>query len=290
MLRKKIVTHNKQEIASAQEAAAWAAHCLTFDHLSAGYQKNIVVDDVSLHIAPGKMTILVGANGCGKSTLLNTLARMLNPLAGQVMLNGQPIHQQPTKQVARQLGILPQSPLVPEGLTVMELVARGRFPWQGILHQWSDDDERAVARALALTGTEALACQPLESLSGGQRQRCWIAMVLAQETPIILLDEPTTFLDLRYQVELLELLRELTQRHGRTVVMVLHDLNFALHYGDVLVMMKQGKIEHVLEDPQACSAQLVHHVFDIAMQKFCHPLTGKPFFIPFPAQSSEVIR
>ncbi len=216
---------------------------LVLENLSAGYQKKIIVDDISLAIPQQKMTVLVGANGCGKSTLLSTLARLLQPLGGSAVLDGKAIHSQPTKAVARQLGILPQSPLLPEGLTVFELVSRGRFPWQNVMRQWSEEDERAVEEALRLTGTAEFAHHLVESLSGGQRQRCWIAMVLAQQTPYILLDEPTTYLDLRYQVEILELLHTLTRRHGRTVVVVLHDLNFAVNYGDSLVFLRQGKVE-----------------------------------------------
>ena len=161
--------------------------------------RKIIVDDISLAIPQQKITVLVGANGCGKSTLLSTIARLLQPLGGAAVLDGKAIHAQPTKAVARQLGILPQSPLLPEGLTVFELVSRGRFPWQNFMRQWSDEDERAVEEALRLTGTAEFAHMPVESLSGGQRQRCWIAMALAQQTPYILLDEPTTFLDLRYR-------------------------------------------------------------------------------------------
>ncbi len=197
------------------------------------------------------------------------------------MLDGKAIHAQPTKAVARQLGILPQSPLLPEGLTVFELVSRGRFPWQNVMRQWSDEDERAVEEALRLTGTAEFAHMPVESLSGGQRQRCWIAMALAQQTPYILLDEPTTFLDLRYQVEILELLHTLTRAHGRTVVVVLHDLNFAVNYGDSLVFLRQGKVEGVLHEGDVCTPSLIKAVFDVDVHMSINPLTGKPFFMPF---------
>lgn len=251
--------------------------------LSAGYRHHIVAENVSLTIPHGKMTVLVGANGCGKSTLLSTMARMLKPLGGSVLLDGKAIHQQPTKAVSRQLGILPQSPLVPEGLTVFELVSRGRFPWQNFLQQWSDEDELAVEQALQLTGTTEFAHLPVDSLSGGQRQRCWIAMALAQQTPTILLDEPTTFLDLRYQVEILELLHSLTRHHDRTVVVVLHDLNFAINYGDMLVFLKQGKVQGVIHDGEHCTPELIKTVFEVDVQMSMNPLTGKPFFLPFPA-------
>ncbi|MBS0848138.1 ABC transporter ATP-binding protein [Citrobacter sp. JGM124] len=260
---------------------------IELEKLSAGYRHHTIVEDISLTIPHGKMTVLVGANGCGKSTLLSTIARMLKPLDGTVLLDGKAIHQQPTKAVSRQLGILPQSPLVPEGLTVFELVSRGRFPWQNFLQQWSDEDEQAVEQALQLTGTTEFAHLPVDSLSGGQRQRCWIAMALAQQTPTILLDEPTTFLDLRYQVEILELLHSLTRHHGRTVVVVLHDLNFAINYGDMLVFLKQGKVQGIIQDGENCTPELIKAVFDVDVQMSINPLTGKPFFLPFPASAGH---
>lgn len=260
---------------------------IELQQLSAGYRHNTIVHDICLTIPQGKMTVLVGANGSGKSTLLSTIARMLKPHGGSVLLDGKAIYQQPTKAVSRQLGILPQSPLVPEGLTVFELVSRGRFPWQNMLSQWADDDERAVEQALQLTGTADFAHLPVESLSGGQRQRCWIAMALAQQTPVILLDEPTTFLDLRYQVEILELLHSLTRHHGRTVVVVLHDLNFAVNYGDMLVFLKQGTLQGVVHDGENCTPELIKHVFYVDVQMSVNPLTGKPFFMPFRAPGGQ---
>lgn len=254
---------------------------IVLDALSAGYHQQVIVDNISLTLPAGKMTVLVGANGSGKSTLLGTIARMLKPLGGSVLLDGKAIHQQPTKAVSRQLGILPQSPIVPEGLTVFELVSRGRFPWQSFMRQWSEDDELAVQEALNLTGTAGFAHQPVDSLSGGQRQRCWIAMALAQQTPVILLDEPTTFLDLRYQVEILELLHSLTRHHHRTVVVVLHDLNFAVNYADTLVFLKQGRLQGVLHEGDPCTPELIKNVFDVDVQMSVNPLTGKPFFMPF---------
>lgn len=260
---------------------------LVLENLSAGYQKKIIIDDISLTLPSGKMTVLVGANGCGKSTLLSTMARLLQPMGGAVLLDGKAIHQQPTKAVSRCLGILPQSPLLPEGLTVFELVSRGRFPWQNFMRQWTEADERAVDEALRLTNTDAFAHLPVESLSGGQRQRCWIAMALAQQTPTILLDEPTTFLDLRYQVEILELLHDLTRHHVRTVVVVLHDLNFAVNYGDTLIFLRQGRVEGVLHEGDVCTPELIKTVFDVEVQASVNPLTGKPFFIPFRRQTGQ---
>ena len=254
---------------------------LTTQNLSFCYQDDTVLHDLTFDFGTYPVTGIVGANGCGKSTLLSTIARLLQPLGGTALLDGKAIHGQPTKDVARQLGILPQSPLLPEGLTVFELVSRGRFPWQNFMRQWSDEDELAVEEALRLTGTAAFAHLPVESLSGGQRQRCWIAMALAQQTPYILLDEPTTFLDLRYQVEILELLHTLTRQHGRTVVVVLHDLNFAVNYGDSLVFLRQGKVQGVLHEGDVCTPELIKTVFDVDVHMSLNPLTGKPFFMPF---------
>lgn len=270
-----------EKTAGAHQASAEQG--IVLDRLSAGYGKKIIVDGVSLTIEHGKMTVLVGANGSGKSTLLSTIARMLAPLDGCVRLDGKIIHDQPTKAVARQLGMLPQSPLLPDGLTVFELVSRGRYPWQNFMRQWSTDDDEAVHDALRLTGTLEFAHLPVDSLSGGQRQRCWIAMALAQQTATILLDEPTTFLDLRYQVDILELLHDLTRRHGRTVVVVLHDLNFAVNYADTLIFLRQGRLQGVIREGEQCTPALIKAVFDVEVQMSVNPLTGKPFFMPFRA-------
>ena len=260
---------------------------IVLDRLSAGYGKKIIVDGVSLTIEHGKMTVLAGANGSGKSTLLTTIARMLSPLDGCVRLDGKIIHDQPTRAVARQLGMLPQSPLLPDGLTVFELVSRGRYPWQNFMRQWSAEDEKAVHEALRLTGTLEFAHLSVDSLSGGQRQRCWIAMALAQQTATILLDEPTTFLDLRYQVDILELLHDLTRLHGRTVVVVLHDLNFAVNYADTLVFLRHGRLQGVIREGEQCTAELIKEVFDVEVQMSINPMTGKPFFMPFRPHSDR---
>lgn len=261
---------------------------IVLESLCAGYGNQRIVDNINLTLPVGKMTVLAGANGSGKSTLLNTIARMLKPLGGCVRLDGRDIHQQPTKQVARQLGLLPQSPLTPEGLTVFELVSRGRYPWQGLIRQWSPEDEAAVETALRLTGTLEFAHLPVDSLSGGQRQRCWIAMALAQQTPTILLDEPTTWLDLRYQVEILELLQQLTREHGRTVVTVLHDLNFAVNYADTLIFMKQGRIASIVDETSPCTAEIIKQVFDVDVLMLPNPQTGKPLFMPFCARPEPI--
>lgn len=262
---------------------------IVLDSLSAGYGQTLIVDNIHLTIPHGKMTVLAGANGSGKSTLLSTIARMLKPLGGCVRLDGEVIHQMPTREVSRRLGILPQSPLTPEGLTVFELVSRGRYPWQGLMRQWSEADERAVEEALRLTGTAEFAHLAVDSLSGGKRQRCWIAMALAQQTATILLDEPTTWLDLRYQVDILELLQTLTRDHGRTVVTVLHDLNFAVNYADLLVFLKKGAIAGVINEQEICTPELIKTVFDVDVQMSLNPQTGKPFFMPFRAREEKAL-
>lgn len=248
--------------------------------VSAAYGKKLVVDRVSFAIPVGRLTALVGPNGSGKSTLLSTIARLLKPAGGRVLLDGKSIHQLPTKAVARRLGILPQNPLLPEGLSVFDLVARGRYPHQGLLRQWSTADAVAVEDALRMTNTLALADHQVDRLSGGQRQRCWIAMALAQQTDTILLDEPIAFLDLRYQVEILDLLHDLTRHHGRTVVAVLHDLNFAVSYADMVIFLKEGTVRRTITDPRACSSALIKDVFGIDVHVAAHPQTGHPLFVP----------
>lgn len=248
--------------------------------VTAGYGAGPVLSDVSLLVAEGRMTVLAGPNGSGKSTLLAALARLLRPSAGQVLLDGRAIADSPTREVALRLGLLPQNPLTPEGLSVRDLVARGRHPHQGFLRHWSEADDRAVSEAMAITGTADFAERPVESLSGGQRQRVWIAMALAQETGIVLLDEPTTWLDLHYQVEVMDLLARLVRVHGRTVVTVLHDLNFALQYGDRIAFLKAGRLRHIVEDPRDCDAAMIRDVFDTEVIALRHPRTGLPVFVP----------
>lgn len=248
--------------------------------LKAGYGQRLVVDGVSFTVAAGRMTALIGPNGSGKSTLLATMARLLQPMGGTVLLDGRAVHGQPTRVLARELGILPQSPLVPEGLTAYELVSRGRHPHQGFLSQWSDKDAAAVETAMGLTGTSDFAGTPVAALSGGQRQRCWIAMAMAQETSVILLDEPTTFLDLRYQVEVLDLLARLAHAHGRTVVVVLHDLNMAVAYADTVLCLKDGRVRAVAGEGRSLSVADVADIFGLEVEAVPHPRTGKPVFVP----------
>jgi len=252
---------------------------LTIANLTTGYAKPIV-HDTSFKVLPGAITALIGPNGCGKSTLLKCMARILKPQQGHVFLNHKPIHEQSTRLVAQQLALLPQGPEAPEGLSVRELVAQGRFPHQSLLRQWSLDDEQAVQRALAVTNTTELADRAVSQLSGGQQQRCWIAMVLAQQTPIILLDEPTTYLDMRVQVDLLNLLRSLAHEHGRTIVVVLHELNLAAAFADQLIMMQGGEIKAQGHPEQVFTQQNLADVFNLDANVIRDPNSGRLLCVP----------
>ncbi|MEW6475966.1 MAG: ABC transporter ATP-binding protein [Actinomycetota bacterium] len=264
----------------SRQATPTDGNRLSAEHLQLGYDERVVVDDLSLTIPDGRITVIVGANACGKSTLLRSLARLLKPKAGVIHLDGRDIHRLPTKDVATRLGILPQAPVAPEGITVADLVARGRYPHQKWLRQWTDEDEDVIAAALETTGTIELANRPVDELSGGQRQRVWIAMALAQQTDILLLDEPTTYLDLAHQVEVLDLLTDLNQAEGRTIVMVLHDLNQACRYSHHLVAMRQGAIAAEGPPSEVVTDELVHHVFDLDCRVVPDPVSGTPLIIP----------
>ncbi len=250
--------------------------------LSLGYDDRVISEHLSVQIPHGTVTVIVGANACGKSTLLRGLARLLKPRDGTVLLNGTDIHRLPTKEVATRLGILPQQPIAPEGITVADLVSRGRHPHQRFFRQWSTADEAAVDAALTATRTAELADRSVDELSGGQRQRVWIALALAQGTPLMLLDEPTTFLDLAHQVEVLDLLAELNATEDRTIVLVLHDLNLACRYAHHLIAMSDGAI--VAEGPpgEIITADLVADVFDLHAHIIPDPLTGTPLVLPIP--------
>lgn len=252
--------------------------------LSLGYDDRVISQDLSVQIPDGQVTVIVGANACGKSTLLRGLARLLKPRAGAVLLDGEDIHRLPTKEVATRLGILPQQPIAPEGITVSDLVARGRNPHQRFFRQWSDADEVAVVAALVATRTSDLADRSVDELSGGQRQRVWIALALAQDTPLMLLDEPTTFLDLAHQVEVLDLLADLNERGGRTIVLVLHDLNLACRYASHLIAMKDGRIVAEGSPEEVVTKDIVADVFDLHAEIVPDPITGTPLVIPIPAR------
>jgi iron complex transport system ATP-binding protein len=253
---------------------------LTTRNLTLAYEGTPIVRDLTLAIPTGQITALVGANGCGKSTLLRGLARLLKPVSGAVYLDSKSIFQRSTKEVAQQLGLLPQNPIAPEGLTVKDLVAQGRYPYQNWLQQWSAQDERVVQRALETTDLIELSDRALDTLSGGQRQRAWIAMALAQDTEILLLDEPTTFLDLAHQIEVLDLLYDLNQQQGRTIVMVLHDLNHACRYADYLVAVKEGRIFGAGDPQSVMTEEFVKAVFNLDCQVFADPIAGTPMCIP----------
>lgn len=244
------------------------------------YDHRVVVDGLSVAIPDGKITVIVGANACGKSTLLRALARLLRPRGGTVHLDGSDIFHLATKEVATRLGILPQAPLAPEGITVSDLVSRGRYPHQKWLRQWTDADEDAIASALEATNTLSLASRPVDELSGGQRQRVWIAMALAQDTDILLLDEPTTYLDLAHQMEVLDLLTDLNQIRGRTVVMVLHDLNQACRYSHHLVAMHAGTVAAEGTPDEVITETIVKKVFDLDCRVIPDPVSGTPLVIP----------
>ena len=256
------------------------SYALTTRKLSLAYDRVLIVEQLEIAIPTGKITILVGPNGCGKSTLLKGLGRLLAPREGVVYLDGKAIAEQSTKAIARQLGILPQGPVAPEGLTVRELVAQGRYPYQTWLQQWSEADERAVERALATTEMTELGDRPLDNLSGGQRQRAWIAMTLAQDTDILLLDEPTTFLDLAHQIEVLDLLYDLNQSQGRTIVMVLHDLNQACRYADCLIALRDGKVYAQGTPDRVVTEEIVREVFGIDSRIVSDPVTGTAMCVP----------
>ncbi|MGV9369265.1 ABC transporter ATP-binding protein [Micromonospora tulbaghiae] len=248
--------------------------------LVVGYEGRTVLDGLDLDLPADTFTVIVGPNACGKSTLLRTMARLLTPRRGAVLLDGAAIRDLPTRDVARRLGVLPQSPLVPEGITVADLVGRGRQPYQRWWRQWSAEDGRAVEEAMRLADVGALADRAVDTLSGGQRQRVWIAMTLAQDTDALLLDEPTTFLDLAHQVEVLDLLHRLRAERGRTVVAVLHDLNQAARYADHLIAMRDGAVVAAGEPREILTADLVRDVFGLDCVVVPCPVSGAPLVVP----------
>lgn len=257
------------------DIAPLAGHALTLK-----YDRQVIIDALDLSIPAGKISVFVGSNGCGKSTLLKAFARLLSPAAGRVVLKGEDIHRQSSRVIAKHLAILPQTPVAPEGMTVRQLVAMGRYPHQSWLRQWSTQDEEKVTQALLNTGVAALKDRVVDTLSGGQRQRVWIAMTLAQDSDILLLDEPTTYLDLAHQIEVLELLRELNAQQGKTIVMVLHDLNLACRYGHHMVAVHNRGVYAQGAPHAILNETLIRNVFNLESRVVPDPVFGTPMCIP----------
>ena len=255
--------------------------------LTLQYDQRRVVEGLTAEIPEGKVTMIVGANACGKSTLLRGLSRLLKPAGGTVTLDGKDIHSRPAKELARILALLPQHPTAPDGILVRDLVGRGRYPHQGFFRSWSAGDDLAVHRALEATETLELAERNVDELSGGQRQRVWIAMALAQETDVLLLDEPTTYLDLAHQVEVLDLITDLNQRRGTTVAIVLHDLNLAARYADHVIAMKGGRIVAEGTSADVVTEDLVRDVFGLDSRVLPDPISGTPLIVPLGRHHAE---
>ncbi len=244
------------------------------------YDSVVVAEELDVEIPRGSLTMIIGPNGCGKSTLLKALARMLRPERGTVLLDGADIHREPTKAIARRLGLLPQSPIAPDGITVADLVSRGRYPYQQLLRQWSRDDEVIVNEAMAATGVTQFAQRGVDELSGGERQRVWLAMVLAQQTQTLLLDEPTTYLDLAHQIDVLELCQRVRAERDMTTVVVMHELNLAIRYADHLIVVRGGKVMAVGAPRDVVSEQLIEQTFGLPCRIIDDPETGKPMVVP----------
>ncbi|WP_053368090.1 ABC transporter ATP-binding protein [Bacillus sp. FJAT-27245] len=257
------------------------AQAIETKELSLSYGDTLIIKELDLKIPKGEITVFIGGNGCGKSTLLRSIARLLKPKSGTVLLEGKSISKLSTREVAKNMAILPQTPVAPEGLTVLQLVKQGRYPYQSWLRQWSEEDEQKVSDALKATGLEELKDRPVDSLSGGQRQRAWIAMTLAQDTDILLLDEPTTYLDMTHQIEILDLLYELNERENRTIVMVLHDLNLACRYAHNIVAIKDKQIYAQGRPEIVINCSLVKNVFGMECEVTMDPLFGTPLCIPY---------
>ncbi|MBM7660340.1 iron complex transport system ATP-binding protein [Bacillus mesophilus] len=255
-------------------------HVYQAEGITAGYDHHTILHDVSISIPSNKISIIIGANGCGKSTLLKTMARLIKPTSGQVTLDGKPINKIPPKQLARVLGLLPQSPIVPEGITVADLVGRGRYPHQTFLKGWTKQDYEAVTEALEMMNITEFADRNIDELSGGQRQRVWIAMALAQQTDILFLDEPTTYLDITYQIEILDLLTDLNRKYGTTIVMVLHDINLSARYADYIFALKKGKLVSEGEPSKVITSTLIEDIFGLTSTVIKDPVSDSPYVIP----------
>ncbi|GIN13755.1 iron-dicitrate ABC transporter ATP-binding protein [Shouchella clausii] len=257
-----------------------SSHTFQTEQIRAGYDQKTILNEISLVIPNNRISVIIGANACGKSTLLKTMARLLRPTSGNVTLDGKAINKMPPKQLAKVLGILPQSPIVPEGISVADLVGRGRFPHQSLLKGWTKKDNEAVAEAMEMMNITELANRHIDELSGGQRQRVWIAMALAQQTDILFLDEPTTFLDITYQVEILDMLTDLNRKHGTTIVMVLHDINLSARYADYLFALRQGELIAEGDPSKVITSELVKDVFGLDCEVVQDPVSHSPMVVP----------
>jgi len=256
------------------------APTLQVEQTVAGYDHRAVIHGVDLLIPCNRISVIIGANGCGKSTLLKTMARLIKPVSGKITLDGKPIGKIPPKKLARIIGLLPQSPIVPEGITVADLVGRGRFPHQSLFSGWTRKDYEAVDEAMRMMDITEFANHHIDELSGGQRQRVWIAMALAQQTDILFLDEPTTFLDITYQVEILDLLTDLNRKHGTTIVMVLHDINLSARYADYIFALHEGKLVAEGAPSQVVTCTLVKDIFGLDCSVIADPVSGSPMVVP----------
>ena len=255
-------------------------HIFQAEHVTAGYDNKAILHDIGVTIPSNQISIIIGANGCGKSTLLKTVARLIKPTSGQVTLDGKPIQKIPPKQLARVLGLLPQSPIVPEGITVADLVGRGRFPHHTFLKGWTKKDYEAVAEAMEIMHITEFADCHIDELSGGQRQRVWIAMALAQQTDILFLDEPTTYLDITYQVEILDMLTDLNKKYGTTIVMVLHDINLSARYADHIFALHKGKLVAEGSPSEVITSSLIKDIFGLDCMVMQDPISDSPSVVP----------
>ncbi|WP_172254988.1 ABC transporter ATP-binding protein [Saccharibacillus deserti] len=255
-------------------------HIFQAEQIVAGYEQKTVINGVDLTIPSSRISVIIGSNGCGKSTLLKALARLIKPTSGRITLDGKPIAKYPSKQLARIIGLLPQSPIVPEGISVADLVGRGRFPHQPLLGGWSKKDYEAVAEAMELMDITQFANHNIDELSGGQRQRVWIAMAMAQQTDILFLDEPTTFLDITYQVEILDLLTDLNRKHGTTIVMVLHDINLSARYADHIFALQEGRLVAEGTPSEVITSRRIKDVFGLDCEVIDDPVSGSPMVVP----------
>ena len=263
-------------------------HIFQTEQVTSGYDNKTILHDISVTIPSNQISIIIGANGCGKSTLLKTMARLIKPTSGQVTLDGKSIHKIQPKQLAKVLGLLPQSPIVPEGITVADLVGRGRFPHHTFLKGWTKKDYEAVAEAMEIMNITEFADCHIDELSGGQRQRVWIAMALAQQTDILFLDEPTTYLDITYQIEILDMLTDLNKKYGTTIVMVLHDINLSARYADHVFALHKGKLVADGKPEEVITSSLIKEIFGLNCMVIQDPISDSPSVIPIGRHHNKV--